>query len=568
MKWGKSKEGWLGVVLTAVLCLGFLYWWFRPEPRVWEQENAGQLVERAMKEPRPDSQVERQVIDFDLMEVAICQGRSGMLDEAVATVKHIANPAIKMRAVRQLAQTYLNSDPQDFGEVIGLADLIDDPVRSAAVRTEVLGQLAVLGFADAAIPEARTARQKAVLARQMAGTDDKSQAKARDLIAEAEKELPSLPPAEAVAIREDIARARINLSPVDGPEAAITAIQAVPPDRQPLLWKDLSDWCVGQILDLRTLMPNIADPDLRRRLEIESLLFSVKPWPAAEIIAKYQAEVDAAAAPEAKVAALISLSEARRNGGEPDNTAATAAANQTLQNAHTVASGIGDAAARCRSLLELTKKFSLALLFDDAKASLEEATKAARAVQPLGARVPLLIAAAEEHLLQASAPQANALITEAADEASATAPDAAALQALAVAVIRRGDWPRGLALADRIPDDAARLSALEAAAESAAEESLSMDPADPPPRGEPVDDIRREAAGDQARAARLVEQQPKGYARARAWLAMAKGQIAPPSSLSDYMAAGSQPVDAPDADTAPSHVTPPASTGDTTIEKP
>jgi hypothetical protein len=105
------------------------------------------------------------------------------------------------------------------------------------------------------------------------------------------------------------------------------------------------------------------------------------------------------------------------------------------------------------------------------------------------------------------------------------------LEALAVAVVRRGDWPRGLALLDRIPDNAARLAALDNAAAKAAEDSMSMDPGNPPPRGAPVDDIRRQAAGDHSRAVKLVENLPSGYQRARAWLAMAKGVIGPPANL-------------------------------------
>ena len=549
MRLGRKKEGWVGIALTVVLCLGFLYWWFRPVPKVWEQESAGQLVARAMAEPAPPGSVERQVIDFDLMEVAICQGRVGMLDEAVVTVKHVADPVIRLRAVLRLAQAFLHSGPKDFAEAIGLADLIADPGGRAAVRSEVLGELAELGFADAALPEAKSALQKASLARRMAATD--GQEKARDLINQAENDLSSLSPDDVVGVREQIARARISLTPLDGADPAVSAISSLPPERQPALWQELSEWCDGEKIDLRRIMPHITDPALRRKLEVESLLFLTKPWPAAEIISKYRSEAAAAASPEAKVTAMISLSEAQRNSGEPDTTSAATVANQTLKECRTIAGTIGDGVTRCRALLELTKRMNLALLFEDAKSTLEEATKTARAVQPLSARVPFLIDAAEENLLQANAAEASALISEAATEAASSAPDGPALQSLATALVRRGDWPRGLALVNSIADKAAKLAALDAVAEAASDESLSMDPSDPPPRGEPVDSIRARASGDQARAANLVEKQPAGYARARAWLAMARGQIASPENLNDYMAAGAQAAGPDDGAPAP-----------------
>jgi hypothetical protein len=545
VKTPKRKEGWLGVILTAILCLGFLYWWFRPEPEPGEHQTTSQLVARAMAEPRSASRVEQQVIDFDLMEIAICQAGVSMLDEARATLERLSDPVIKTRAVRHAAQAFFGSNPQDFGRAVPLADLLESPQPRDEVRSEILGQLAVLGFVEVALKEARTARQKADLARRIADTPEGHE-KARQLLEEAGNELPSLSAEDAAAVREHVAEARIKYTRTDGADPAIAAIRAVAPDRQLPLWKELAEWGNGIDLDLRTVLPHINDPGLRRKLEIDSLLFIRKPWPAAELIGKFKSEADAATAPEAKVTAMISLGEATRNAGEPDNEAAAAAANKILHDARTVAGTISDPAARCRALLELTHRFNLALLFDDSRTALDEATTIARAVQPLGARVPLLAAAAEEHFQQANPAEAHALVSEAADQAGTAPTDAVTLQAIAMALVRRGDWPRGLGLVDRIADEAARLSALDAAAEAAAFDSISIIASDLPPRGEPVDTIRRASAGDQFRAARLAESQPMGYARARAWLAMAKGLIAPPAGLTDYIAAGSQPADMPD----------------------
>lgn len=545
MKIGQKKEGWLGITLTGVLCILFLVWWFRPQPPAWQHETPAQLIARAAAEPPPSGEVEQQVLDFDFMEAAILQAHGGMLDEAVKTIPHIRTPAIRLRAVRQLAQAYLNTDPGDYGEALTLANLLPDETHRGIVRSEVLGKLAELGFADAALPEAKTPLQKAALARRLAATN--SVASARELLAAALPAVSTLPPAEAEALRTEIAWTQVNLSIVDGPVEAITAIEALPPALQGPLWEELTGWCQGRA-DKATVLPvimqHIHDPALRRRLEIESLLFDVKLRPAADILAECQAEADRAPGPEAKLEALLALSDAQRNCGDP---ALGTKAEETLKLAGQTAATIADPAARCRALLSLSRKLCNFNLFDAAAAALTQARAAIETVAPEDLQIPLLISAAEETFMQAHEPEAVVLLERAqALVLSSTRPPASdALQELATAIVRRGDWPRGLALAARITDSAARLAALEAAAEAASIDSMSMDPANPPPRGEPVDGIRRQAAGDDAIAAALVEKQAPGYPRARAWLAMAKGLMGPPSNLNDYLATGAQPADDP-----------------------
>lgn len=547
MKIGSGKkEGWLGIVLTVVLCLGFLYWWFRPAPLPWQHETPAQLVARAAAEPPPDDPVERQVLDFDFMEVAILQAHGGMLDAAQGTLKQIATPEIRLRAVRQAAQAHLNTDPKDFGEALTLAVLLPEDGGRQTFRAEILGHLAELGFADAALPEAQTPLQKAALARKLAATN--SQETARTLLTEAAAALPGLAPADAAAVKREMAWARVHLSIIDSPDEAAAAIEALPPGEQTPLWEELAGWCQGR-QDREAVMPKlmerIKDPALRRRLEIESLLLYLKLRPAAELLAECQADVDRAAAPADKVAALLTLADCQRNAA--DASGAEAAAEATLKLAGETARGIPDAAARSRTLLQLARRLSSANLFADAAAALEQSIAAAGAVSIPAQRVPLLVSAADEAWMQAQEAKAVQLLheAEAMVKASADEADAGALEELAVAFVRRGEWPRGLKLVAGISNAAARSKALSAAALTAAEDSMSMDPANPPPRGEPVDGIRREAAGDDERAARLVERQPAGFARARAWLAMAKGLIGPPTNLNDYLNSGDQPVDAP-----------------------
>jgi hypothetical protein len=531
----KKKESWLGVVITLVLCLGFLYWWFRPDPAPWHHENASQLVARAMKEPRPQNRVEQQVLDFDLMEIAICQASVKLLEDSIETAKGISDPVIKFRAVRQLAQSYLHTDPKDFARAVAFTEILTDPAERSAVRAEVLGSLAVAGFADAAVPEAKTALQKATLARRMAETDDESKNTARRLLAEAIQEWPSLPKPVADAVQLEIARTKVNLALTDGPAEAIKAIEGLPAPAQPELWEDLFGWCINRKDNRESLpliMQHVKDPALRRKLETDSLLMHLQLRPAEELIAECKAEAGAAPSPAAKVTALIAMSEAQR---ATDTAGVNPAADATLKAALAAARTIEKPAERCRALIVLTRRFSDPPLLEEARPILEQAVKDLALVESLNERIALLVLASEESFKQSDEPLAVRLMEDAMklmDSAPReNPPDAETMETLALAVLRRGDWPRGLALIERIPDNAARVAALDSATEKAGDDSISMDPGNVPSRGAPVDDIRRQAAGDEAKAMTLVEKQPAGYPRARAWLAMAKGLIAPPASL-------------------------------------
>jgi hypothetical protein len=543
MRFGKKKESLLGLVITAVLCLGFLWWWFRPKPKTWQDESAAQLVERALAEPQPGNRVEQLVVDFDLMEIAIIQVDQLKDDKAaLATAHRIADPVIRQVGARQLAAVWMEKE-QDLSAALGFTALVTDPGLVAGLRAEILGMLATRGFPDAALPEARTPLQKATLAVRMKDADDK----ARELLAEAKAALPTLAPDEAAAVRREIARGLVRLSVTDGPEAAIAAIKALPPGQREEQWMELIGWCLGRE-DKAVTVPLVAgqieDPGLGRRLEIESLLFNVKLRPAAELIAECRAAVAQAAAPEEKTAALIALADAQYNDGR--DPAQQTAAVDSLKSAFVAARETTSPAARCHLLVRLARKFSYSLDFESARSALDEAVTAAGTESSPGERVPLLLAVSEECHMQADEPRALTFIREAAqmlEQAPSPIP-AAAVQKAALAVAHRfGDWPRALALLERISDDTARTAALQAIAAFIAEECSSIDLGKPPPRGEALDHIRRTALTDQAAAANLTEAQPEGFHRARGWLAMAKATILPPQSLTDYQMSGDQPVD-------------------------
>jgi len=547
MRLGKKKESLLGLVLTAVLCLGFLWWWFRPKPQTWQDESAARLVARALAEPRPESRVEQQVLALDLMEIALSQVDQLKDDKAaLATAHRIADPAIRLIAARQLAAVWMRRD-QDLSAAFGFTALVADPGLAAELRADILGMLAAAGFPDAALPEAKTPLQKATLAVRMKDADDK----ARALLAEATAALPTLPPDEAAAVRREIVRGLVRLSVTDGPEAAIAAIKELPPGQRGEQWMELIGWCLGRedkAVTVPLVAQQIEDPALRRRLEIESLLFNVKLRPAAELIAECRGVAEQAAAPEDKAAALIALADAQYNDGS--DPAQQAAAVDSLKSAFVAARQTTSPAARCHLLVRLARKFAYSLDFVSARSALDEAATAAGTGASPGERVPLLLAVSEECHMQADEPRALTFIREAAqmlEQAPSPIP-AAAVQKVALAVAHRfGDWPRALTLLERISDDTARTEARQAVAAFIAEECSSVDPGRPPPRGEALDHLRRTALTDQVAAANLTEAQPEGFHRARGWLAMAKASILPPQSLADYQmnqAFGDQPPDA------------------------
>jgi hypothetical protein len=565
MRIGKKKESILGLIVTVVLCLGFLWWWFRPAAQLWTDQSAVQLVERAAGEATPGRGVERQVLDLDLLEIAIAQVGERRKAEATAVVGHIVDPVIRTLAARRMALTYMSGESQDYGEALDFASLACDAEQQSALRSEILGMLAGAGFPDAAVPEAKTPLQKAQLANRILSGDDKVrmfETMARGLQAEAEAALPSVPPAEEIVVKREIIRGKILLTRQAPPAEAIAAIKTLPVEQRGELWIDLIDICQGRN-DRAEMVPlvyqQIDDPAIRRRVEIVSLVFGVKVRPAADILADCQADVDTASTPERKVAALLTLSKVQYDGGSDELREMAAA---TMKTALETAQTITDPAARCRALLDLAERFSAVVEIDAAGNALQLAVSTARDVASPAERIPLLVRAEDVTYQQSDVPGAIKLMEEAEALIAQTpgSPDAATVESLGSALMRRGHWTRAFTLVEKLQPETARRPVLQAVVTTAAENLVSEDLANPPPRGEPFDTIRREAIADQVKAANLAEAQPAGYVRARAWLAMAKAVFTPPVSLTSYMTGGAQPGSAsPDDDLPPEAVPPPDS---------
>ena len=549
----KKREGWLGLILTIVLCLGFLYWWFRPARESWEPHSTAQLVARALAEPGLDDPQERLVIDFDLMETAILQARLAMIPEALETATRIADPIVQARTIRQLAQAHLNQDAKRLGDALGMFQRIENPILRERMREEILLQLAMLGFSDVVLPEAKSPLLRARLARRLAETD--GQDSARALLTELETALPTLAAAEATTLLPELAWTHVQLAIMDGPHQAFDAIKRLPAAAQDELWLDLFRVCFGRettaASDSAAVAAQVTSPALRRQIELEAIQSNIPLRPAEEILETLQQELKSAAPGAAQIRAFIALADAHRR-----TTGAEAAA-IPLRSALEAANALKDPVERSTFLAELTELLPDALLFPESQEALKSAIEAARTVVAPDQRLPLYTLILRHAFNAGEIKTAAELATEALELAPKVKLSPPQLLELADFLTRLGDWPAALSLLpkpEKIEEeqtpakprtpapagqpaalaqpvlalDSPRATLLDALATTAAEDTIGYDPSAPPNRGEPYDRIRNRAVSDEPAAASYLPGIPAGYQRARATLAIAKGLLLPP----------------------------------------
>ncbi|RYD33075.1 MAG: hypothetical protein EOP86_14215, partial [Verrucomicrobiaceae bacterium] len=382
----KKKEGWLGTVVTGVVCLGFLWIWFKPAKKTWESQSTAQYVARAMAEPPAVDPTEKLMLDFDLMEASLLQARQGMAPEGVETAVHIADPTVQARAVRQLAQAHLNSDSKRMGDALSMCDRIADPAARIRMREELLLQIAAMGFRDVALPEAKTLLFRARLAHRLAETD--GQDIARSVLQEIDTALPHLPPAEAAALRTEAAWTRVSLALSDGPQQAFPLIKSLPPQEQDALWLDLFRVCFGLGEEASKaaaeVVAQVTAPALKRQLELEAMLSNIPLRPEAELLAELHADLKAAPSGISHIKALIILSDAQRRASPGPEADAAAA---TLHQACEEAQALTDPVERATQMAELTDDLRDALMLAETTQMLTAASEAARTVKAPEERV-------------------------------------------------------------------------------------------------------------------------------------------------------------------------------------
>lgn len=524
---GKKPEGWLGVTLTAILCLGFLYWWFRPRPEEttgWRHHAPEELVDLALREPPSPREAERLLLDFDLMELAVLQARLGMAPEGLEVAKRVKDPVVQAHAVRQAALGFLNSDPDRLDQALTMCDVIADPARRAATREEILLQIAMLGFADVVTPQAEGVTTRARLARTLLASDNRRAG--RELLREVEAQMDALPEPEAAEVRREVARGRVWLTLEEGPAQAFPAIRRLDAAERREFWLDLLQVCLGRGETARReaelVVAEVAeDAALRREMELEALRASQPLRPVEELQAEWRSVAEGAAPGEEKILALLTLAAVYQYGETPD------ASLPVLREAKALAAALPDPKSRAALLAECGAGLSEALLLEEAEASFQAAAEAARAVsgpERLAALAATMAAAFENGQDEIGFSLADEAVALCARERAA---DRKTAETLAEFLTHAGEWASVLKVRESLPEEADRAAVLEKMAKVAAEDAMVYETGSPP-RGPALDEIREKSTTNEIEAAALVKEQPEGLPRARAWLAMAKGQLLPP----------------------------------------
>lgn len=542
----KKKEGRLGVILTAVGCLAFLLWFFRPEAASWQARAPADYIADALREDRGTSQ-DSWLIDLDLLELSVLQGGMLMPDEAVAAAKHIREPRIQARALRQVAQQTLATDAR-MGTAPDICDHIADPALRAVMKEEVLAELALLGYAESVTPRAESPRLQAALAASLAqgGEMDKALPVLKSALA-GEK---AVAEEDRAVWTENIALTRIRTVVQKGStlDEAAAAIRAAPPARQSELWTDLFRTMFGAggegSQEARKVLDLISDPVLRRTLELESVQSPSPLRPGAEFVAEARQALDAAKSPLDRANAMLALADTYiRVSPLTDATPELKEASQMMVEARTLILTLPDPATRAVALLSLAEGQTRVIMAGESQIAITDALSAIESISDAAARLPIAVDAAVQAFHSGLSAESARAARTAADALAAGAPATpAVLRKLSDYHLRSGDWKTAAACVGLAPEPE-RPAMLEQLARLAAEQAMGYSPSEPPPRGPELDAIRDLAISDEREAAAKARNFPAGPARARALLAVAKGLLLPPGLPPNISGAPAAPAE-------------------------
>lgn len=228
----RKKESTRGIVIVAILCASFLWWWFTLDVTPEDVGPSG-LLTRAMEEippgtPRP------LVLDFDLQELAMCWLRAGKPAEAISVAEKIHDPLLQARSLRAVAQSYvgiLASDTASMGPALKTLDKIRDPEHARKAREIILLELVRQGFPDVAWEHSPSPQLQVKLIRVMAETDAR---------VTAAKKLAALEPSLPANLEPDsllqITMAHLWLGHRD---RVLELVQKLSPDRQDEIYLEL-----------------------------------------------------------------------------------------------------------------------------------------------------------------------------------------------------------------------------------------------------------------------------------------------------------------------------------------
>jgi hypothetical protein len=501
----KKQEGWLGIGFVSVCCVVFLWWWFSL-PATLEPVGIPGLVVRAVAEAEEQKRSDDLLTDLDLFELAMLRLRHVGVPEAEPIADKITRVEMQDRFWQEAALTTFNQASGDFSPALSLCEKIRDPKRKAAAKEAVVIELALLGMPDAALqlsenqPKLRCRLAKIF---SESGSADKAEALLKEF-----PDFQGLTPEQQV----DLTWTNLWLRKWDVVEKLLPTLM---PDRQRELWEDYFRATRLERPDQAAALLGKLPVELREamRLEAAAQLGSNLVEPKA-LVAEYFAKANAGTS----AALWLEYAEAawKLQQSEP----------LTWQAALEKAAGLLPSLSVQE---QATAQSRMASLFLDAadlgegKRWLQEAFAASQNVSDPLARFASLTSLYEQAFRSSQPDLANQLLLSLDNTVSSIPPPGPEASSYINALFRDGFWERAVQLMQSQPE---RMPAYLAELMTRLVESTAVDFG--LSQDQSMQDYRVIAANQGEEAAAIAAMRlGKSYARARAWLSIAKGLSKP-----------------------------------------
>lgn len=515
----KKKESLRSVVIVAVLCGAFLWWWFNLDTTPEEVGPEG-LADRALAELKERNLPRPIVMDFDLLELSMCWLRAGKPDEATKLAEQISNPILHARALRAIAQGYLGvlaKDATSMGPALKTVAKISDKPLQEAARDSILLDLVRMGFADIAWEQQPSPSLQAKILRVMSETDAQEAAAAR--LAKLE---PDLLKDASPSTLEEIAMTHLWLGHED---RVLELAPKLPLKAQDEIYAELFRMTRLQTPDkARPLLEKIpARLQLACRLEAAKLNGTLETPD--QLVAEAQAAADASAAAPTDQALekwmFLTRAQWQLLKPTPDAWKSSAAKVETFLPNVSVET-------RIKTALKLSQIFYDALDLTNGHRLLEIARQSAMKADSATNRLVQLAPVIDAAFHSGEADYVQLLLIDLTPDLNtpgviAGFTDSGALREILVALFREGNWTQVMKSLEQVP--AALLpGALSALADLPVEATAGQGFA--VSQDKSMQAIRQVATSQgETEAAKLAMQKAAGAERGRAWLEMAKGLI-------------------------------------------
>ncbi len=517
---GNSKptrpESRRSIIIVAVLCGSFLWWWFTLDPTPEAVGPLG-LVDRALKEEMqeaPNARTGRPLpLDFDLLELAMGFLRSGKFNEATNLTLAVQAPILQARGLRAVAYGYLAKDSGAMGAALQVLNQITDPTLRDAAREYVLVDLTRLGFADIAWEQQPSLALKVSLIRNMAESD--AQAEATRQLATVEPEVLALSPVPPALLAE-LAWTHLALRHTD---QVFAMAPKLAPAAQDEIYLELFRM-------VRLDNPDLAKATLERlpaHLHWRARIEAAKLNGTLETSAQLLTELAAKVASEPTIEHTLLLTKAQWQLNQPETDAWRKSAVQLEQLLETAPVEM-----QLKHWLTLAQLYYDALDATEGHRLLERVRLKTTTLPDAVTRLPHLANLLDAAFRNAETNYVPQLLRDVDPDLQAlpaTLPEALtpALRQICVARFREGNWLTVLSLVPKFPPatQTALLTALaDLPVESSAGQGFAVS------QDESLASFRQVATSQgETEAAKLAVRQPTGLARARAWLEIAKGLV-------------------------------------------